>query len=175
MNSAEKIERFIAYYKRLPENVTLVIKRQLESSIVEYLNSLTPDETYRAMADLNGGVVPDTLPALPSHRVHVSERVPDEIVDRLESHIYTNAIMDLYKLGHELTLAITSERINVNSISKMVDQAVATAAEDSNPVLNANLNSFIASICTPIYDKFAADIVVDVNKEVAARVNSLFK
>ena len=175
MNAADKIRKFIIYYENLPENVTLVIKRQLESSIVEYLNSLTPDETYRTLASLNGGVVPDTLPVLPSHRVHVSERVPNEVVDVLESHIYANAVMDLYKLSHELTLAVTSERINVNSVSKLVDQAVATAVDSTDSVLNTSFNAFINSVCTPIYNKFAADITVEVNKEVAAHVNSLFK
>lgn len=175
MNAAEKIERFITYYEHLPENITLVIKRQLESSIVEYLNSLTPDETYRVLASLNSGVAPDPLPALPSHRVHASERVSDEVVDRLESHIRTNAIMDLYKLSHELTLTVTSQRINVNSIDKMVDQAVANALDDSNPTLNASFTSFIASVCKPVYDKFAADIVIEVNKEIATRVNLMFK
>ena len=175
MIAAEKIKKFIVYYESLPENVTLVIKRQLESSIVEYLNSLTPDETYRALASLNGGAVSDALPTLSSHRVHVSERVPNEVLDRLESHIHANAVMGLYRLGHELTLAVTSERINVNSVRKLVDQAVDTAAESNDSVLNASLNTFIASVCNPIYNKFADEITAQVNKEVADQVNLMFK
>lgn len=175
MNAADRIKEFLVYFESLPKNVESVIKRQLEVSIVEYLNSLTPDETYRKLAELNNGSVPDSLPKLPAHFIQLSDRVPDEAIDILESHIYNTAVMDLYKLTHEFTLAVTNSRINASSVNQIVDQAVATAAENPDSVMHKGLNDFVLSVCTPIYQKFSAEIVPLVNKEVSAYVNSAFK
>lgn len=175
MNATDRIKEFLVYFESLPKNVESVIKRQLEISIVEYLNSLTPDETYKKLAELGNGSVPDSVPKLPSHFIQLSDRVPDAALDELESHIYASAVMDLYKLTHEFTLAITNGRINANSVNQIVDQAVALAAENPDSTMHKGLNDFVLSVCIPIYKKFSAEITPLVNKEVATYVNSIFK
>jgi hypothetical protein len=175
MNVTDRIKEFLVYFESLPKTVESIVKRQLEVSIIEYLNSLTPDETYRKLAELNNGTVPDTAPKLTVHFIQLSDRVPNEVIDTLESHIYNTAVMDLYKLTHEFTLAITSNRISASSVNQLVDQAVAAAVENPDSDMHRSLNDFTMSVCTPIYKKFSAEIIPLVNKEVSAHVNSLFK
>lgn len=175
MSVTDKIRQFISYFESLPKNVESIVKRQLELSIIEYLNSLTPDDTYRKLAGLANGSVPDTLPKLPSHLIQLPERVPDAVLDELEAHIHATAVMNLYKLTHEFTLAITGSRINASSVNQLVDQAVADAAENTDSALHKDLKSFVTSVCVPVYKKFSAEIVPEVNREVATHVNSLFK
>jgi len=176
MKSADKIREFLNYFEQLPKQTMKVLNQQLEQSVTEYLNSLTAAELNQKARSLGATEeVISSFPKVDPSFITPSEQAPDPAVDALRSHIHATAIMDLYKLTHEFTLAITGKKIEESSIRAIVDKAVQQAADNPEEHLNKNLTSFIDAVCLPISQKFMNSIIPEVNHDVANAVNKMFR
>lgn len=106
---------------------------------------------------------------------HAEKNLSRQEIELLEMYIRDTAVMELFKLSYDFTAQITSERIKVNSVQQIVDQAIDLAIENTDSALGKSLTNFTKLISMSIYKKFTTQIVKQVNTEVSALVNSMFK
>jgi hypothetical protein len=176
MKTTDRIREFISYFEQLPKQTIKVLNTQLEQSITEYLNSLTVAEINQKARSL--GATEELIASFPTVEpslISPSEQIADPDLDALRAHIHATAIMDLYKLTHEFTLAITDKKIEESSIRVLVDKAVQQAADNPEEHLNKSLTSFIDLVCLPISTKFMNSIIPEVDRDVADMVNKMFQ
>lgn len=163
-----------AFFAGTPENTHVLLnssdKYDMYNRKVAKLSFKHRDLTTELLKSRNGDET-----ALAQDTVETKIDPTKEEIDALENYIRTAAVMELYKLSYDFVAHITSDRIRVNSVNQIVEQAVKYAVDNVDTDLGKSLNSFIKLVSMTIYKKFSSRIVNQVNKEVAAHINKLFR